>query len=690
MTTNTNIGYAFPLEKLGSDIARNDYNYQSILNGLIEWNNSNDDNVKIRLTKDSTPWFEDYIIPSKKSLFDLNSLNTVITGVVDSNSFVIDSKIDTAFYGGSRSYVTRVFDSYAGINPTLEHIILTDYTGFSINTMVKFESTASLTPVGLSKSKLYYITNNPLSDNFITLIGVDGVAVDLSQSGGIGDIKIIKYNASPEVSKTDPGDIVTLRYTVDNSGSASWINYYYPITSAWTSGQSYRFGNIVEYSSVLYKCTFDVTDSPVAPNTDLANFAQLFKAWTENTSYYAGDIVISNGIAYIATVDVNGTLIPSNDSSYQLFANAWVSNGIYSKGSYVYYNGNTYVSLVAVSGSTTLPSVDVTRWEKIVLFKVPVEVAFSQSKLTRWGLNRDVAGFILRNVGTSSTLNTNIQIRISARTKEHASIYQRSVDSFATSNFSLWPDSARSVWNAGETYGPTDTDVAINKRQSYTASMIFDHTDLNTAKTVNYVNYDGPDLDQGLCVYLPVLVNVADGGVAEPEDGFTYDFFFRIWPSTIYTNAVTRDHIVNKSQIYVYSVDHRDNIVSDMCDMPIAKFSMARLTNYYLFNQNVSIPDKPVCYRATFTYSTARQNWMMLDYYQLPDHLFMGPVGFIDPQNPANLDINGINSGNPNPIHIGYETAAFPMFQDPFSNSDLSPYKLEGDGTTTYIKRILS
>ncbi len=77
MADNSNIGYAFPLEKLGSDIARNNYNYQSILNGLIEWNNTNDDTVLIRLTKDTDPWYEDYEIPSKKNILSVNINKTL-------------------------------------------------------------------------------------------------------------------------------------------------------------------------------------------------------------------------------------------------------------------------------------------------------------------------------------------------------------------------------------------------------------------------------------------------------------------------------------------------------------------------------------------------------------------------------------------------------------------------------------
>ena len=82
MTQFTNIGAAFPLEKLGSDIARNEFNYQSILNGLIAWDKSTDDTVTIRLTKDTDPYYEDYTIPTKSAVFDLNSLECNVTGSV--------------------------------------------------------------------------------------------------------------------------------------------------------------------------------------------------------------------------------------------------------------------------------------------------------------------------------------------------------------------------------------------------------------------------------------------------------------------------------------------------------------------------------------------------------------------------------------------------------------------------------
>jgi hypothetical protein len=211
------------------------------------------------------------------------------------------------------------------------------------------------------------------------------------------------------------------------------------------------------------------------------------------------------------------------------------------------------------------------------------------------------------------------------------------------------------------------------------------HGDVTLVATVTILIIEIPII--GMLVYPAV----GDDGIAYPEDGFTYEFFFRIWPNAQLNGSITRDHTVNKSQIYIYSVANRDSIMDDKCETPIAKFSMARTTNFYMFGENVSIPDKPVCYRATFTYSSVEKRWMVTDYYQLPDHIFVGPVGFIDPQTPSNADVymDSLNI-NPNASFIGYETAAFPMFQDPFSSTNLSPYRFTNvDDLNAFINRMI-
>ena len=186
--------------------------------------------------------------------------------------------------------------------------------------------------------------------------------------------------------------------------------------------------------------------------------------------------------------------------------------------------------------------------------------------------------------------------------------------------------------------------------------MVFDHANPD-CKECNIVNYDGPDLDQGLIIYLPVE-SVQDGKIVYPKNGRMFEFLFRIWPNPAYNGHETADLVINKAQIYVYSVPSRNAL--DCHPAPIAKFSMARLTNFYVFSENIAVPNRPVLIKARFVYSGDEKTWKTYDYYQLPDCIFLSPNGFVDP-------------GRPSDETYGVETAGFPLVQDPFSNYDLSP-----------------
>jgi hypothetical protein len=95
---------------------------------------------------------------------------------------------------------------------------------------------------------------------------------------------------------------------------------------------------------------------------------------------------------------------------------------------------------------------------------------------------------------------------------------------------------------------------------------------------------------------------------------------------------------------------------------------MARLTNFYVYDENIGVPNRPVMYRASFVYSAEDKKWKVADYYQLPDHVFIGPVGFVDPTNKGITD-----DSRPGNEYQGYETAGFPMFADPFEKTSLEP-----------------
>lgn len=696
MSNNTNIGYAFPLEKLGSDIARNNYNYQSILNGLIEWNCTSDDIVNIRLTKDTDPWYEDYQIPSKKSVLDTGTLNCTIKDENVVNSFYPTS-IKTALYGGSKLFTVATVDAVGGIDVTTNTLTLDNAMGFDIDDQVKLNvSSGDIMASPLLDTQLYYIVSKTFND--IQLSTVSGGSVISLTSTGTGTVTLTKHTLEYVEDPSDPGDIATIRLTVNNSGDTQWELYHRIAVQPWVSGTYYKAVNIVKYSGLYYKLIFDIENSLISPNLDSVNFTPLFKTWNNITSdeYRVGDYVIDDitGDLYIAVQYIaSSTTRPSETNRFKLVASKYVPFASYASGSYVFDNNNLFMSTTTVVNSTVAPSVESSGlWTEMIVREIPSASVFNSTSVFRWTATINTSEFLLKNAGDITSSNaTNINMRLTVKGTEPASIYQRSVELLHTSNFAFWPQNDNNIWKSTTIYGPTDESIPITKRQNYSASMIFDHTRPDVAKTVNYINYDGPDLDQGLCIYLPVDVNIGDDGVARPEDGFTFEFFFRIWPNVALNDASTRDHIVNKAHVYVYSAHDNDAIINDTCENPIAKFSMARSTNFYMFGENVTIPDKPVCYRATFVYSESERKWCTLDYYQLPDHVFVGPVGFIDPQNPANMDINNevIGNINPNAAYIGYETAAFPMFQDPFSNVNLSPFRVSGNNAHTFKNRIV-
>ena len=65
MSTNVKLSDINPLEHVTGDIAISQYNYESIMNGLVQWNMSKMDNVTIRVATRTEPYFVDYVIPTK-------------------------------------------------------------------------------------------------------------------------------------------------------------------------------------------------------------------------------------------------------------------------------------------------------------------------------------------------------------------------------------------------------------------------------------------------------------------------------------------------------------------------------------------------------------------------------------------------------------------------------------------------
>lgn len=705
MAFNANPGYAFPLEKLGSDLARNQYNYESIFNTIVEWNRTVDPEVRFRLSIDTSPWFQDYVIPSKSSIEGSNEFSCIIEGMrMPSYGFGIEKATDTPAkgcelqhpaYGGERLIPKSVITSFY---PGNSSIFLLNTTGFSIGDFIKFDKAepTSTLDTGLAFNLKYQIVS--INGAEVKITEADGLPIVWGPPG-TGNIYASKVvTQSPPVDPENQGDVVTARVAIENNGGGIFEVWMAPEALNWQANGTYTYGNYVYYNNIIYRLNGNVyfANSAMNPSVDTLNYSIVYRTWVINTNYNAGQFVIgSDDSLYIAINSVTSSQVYPNQelANWKLYGIRWLRGVAYPSGSYVFdtIDNNLYVSFEDVPMGSVIPSLMPAKWKRVLFFKFPTTPTLGATFTASWRTWINLQELVIRSgiIGTSS----GVRILFSATTRGMTppSIYQRTTGIFPTSNFAFWPDSNNLAWQPSQNY-QTNPLIPIQARQNYTASMVFDHTRSETVSTINWINYDGPDLDQGLAIYLPVLVETGHGTFSEPEDGFTYEFFFRIWPNESYTNAVTRDHIINKAQIYVYSAGTYEEITGATCNSVIAKFSMARLTNFYMFGENVSIPDKPVCYKATFAYNLRTKQWITVDYYQLPDHQFIGPIGYIDPQNPANKDINEnlIGDIGPNPAFIGYETAGFPLFQDPFSNESLAPVRFtDAEALQRFVNRIL-
>lgn len=590
------ISNAFPIESIGREIARNNYNYEAIFNALMEWNYSDKDYLTVRLTKNSAPYFHTWTIPTKKAQAKTASISLVTP--VASNAFDLD---------GEYGMVAATDVTEEGKDDVVIRINVVNNGGTRWRAFI---DTFVFDGADEAEKYQYAIYRKPEEEGYSLYI------VDT------------------------PKDDTTTPPTPASST---------PLISEYSSGNTLKH-HFVIYEGSVYAVTQGGQLAPDALGTSKAVYVG--SVWESGHSYNKGDLVVRE--------------IGESTGNYHIFVNLADDNtnlsdpadyiGTVTDGSYSDYSGEDQL------------------WKEIVL--LPISNVFSTSSVIRMKPDNDFMGVVLQNADDSyAETNVNIGIEGNSKYKTPDSTYARRVGVFNTANYTMFPYSTADVWMEGMacTYDPN---IPITKRQDYSASMVFDHSSEDVT-TVNYINYDGPDLDQGLCIYLPVHGQSENGeGENTPEDGYTFDFFFRIWPTPAYNGQSTNDLIINKAQIYVYSVDNADEAKSGTCTLnPLAKFSMARLTNFYVYDENIGVPNRPVMYRATFVYAKGEEGedgqWKLFDYYQLPDHVFIGPVGFVDPTDTTGEGVT--YDSRPGNAYKGYETAGFPMFADPFEKTSLTP-----------------
>lgn len=619
MANKVNIRDINPLEHITSDLAKARFNYESILNGLVEWNTSKTSNVTVRLMTDTDPYFVDYNFPTRAS-YETGGA-TIADSAISEGGFSYQDRIElAALYNSEKA--------------------LCDSVGIRINV-----NDNSGTKWRLCENVMVY------DDNFEEdVIDADDTATFLAcrdYPKGVYVRRWVLHNGTPialitktavDISKGDEWTVNPL----NTDAYGNWIR----VIERWNSKHSTFYTNhpddvFVIYANTIYRPMGDVGTKVPASNNSM---------WERMGSVFSTSATHGNLYAYYMNSDENEIY----DAEFYVYTGDDTTNA---NSPYEIENGARYYS----SG-----------WETTPVVFIPIEATFKNSIAIRLQVTTDIKGFVLQMVEEGMLDGSGLDIKgsatiyaMSGTTEEH-----KGLKIFESSNYANWPVSNSTVWRYGHNYR-TDITIGASGKQEYSAQMVFRHTDPDT-KQCNIINYDGPDLDQGLCIYLPVEDSVIKNDIPEyrkPVDGYMLEFLFRIWPDANYNGHETPDLIINKAQIYVYSVPNVDQL---QCHGgPIAKFSMARLTNFYVFSENIAVPNRPVLYKAKFIYSAADDEWKTYDYYQVPDHIFLSPKGFVDPS---------IRSDD----SYGVETAGFPLIQDPFSGYDLSPIMVDDE----YLNRI--
>lgn len=617
-TQQVNIRDINPLEHLTADLAKARFNYQSMLNGLVEWNNSKLKNVTVRLMCDTEPGFVDYTFPTKRS--SEGNGGNIADPYSWENSYSYTQRYPVSAMISEDPLNNDKIDIRTTVNEAA------DSTWKLCASVVLYdEKWVTEQLVADDDAPIYHSSEDDSTGNIITRDGVDA-SVDYIP----GQFIRVYY---PEKAYS------SLRWVSQkiNKGESILDGNSHNVVDRWSLDRinEYRQSDTMEYLFVAY-------DGKVYRPTGTINRSVPSVAgsgWEYYCDVYSDDGKLEHGKVYLYD--------PTGDAHN------------YKYGEFFVYTGEDTAYAYPPYDRISEDEQPVERnyndgWANPSVILLPITPDFNKTNAVRWTTTTDIEALLLLRTGEGSADKVpDIEIRPNVRLIGGTTEDNGGLAIFDTANYAEWPGTTPK-WSPGHNYS-TDVTKGINDKQNYSATMIFDHANPN-CKECNIVNYDGPDLDQGLIIYLPVET-MQDDKIVYPKNGRTFEFLFRIWPNPAYNGHETADLIINKAQIYVYSVPSRNAL--NCHPAPIAKFSMARLTNFYVFSENIAVPNRPVLIKAKFVYSEEEQTWKTYDYYQLPDCIFLSPNGFVDPSRPSDET-------------YGVETAGFPLVQDPFSNYDLS------------------
>ena len=618
-TQQVNIRDINPLEHLTADLAKARFNYESMLNGLVEWNNSKLKNVTVRLMCDTEPGFVDYTFPTKRS--SEGNGGNIADPYSWENSYSYTQRYPVSAMISDDPMNNDKIDIRTTVNEAA------DSTWRLCASVVLYDEHYTVEQLAVDESTQVYHTSD-----------------DDNSSGNI----LIHDGAAATVDYIS-GQFIRIYYPLEGRSELKWISRAiragdailqsntHNVVERWSLDRlnDYRQGDSMDYLFVVYDGKVYRPTGTISRSVPSSTSS----GWEYYCDVYSDAGKLDHGKVYLYD--------PTGDANNYKFGEFFVYTGEDTAYAYPPYD------LIQEDGQSIERNYN-DGWENPSVVLLPITGNFNKTNAVRWTTTTDIEALLLLRTGEGSADKVpDIEIRPNVRLIGGTTEDNGGLAIFDTANYSEWPGTTPK-WSHGHNYS-TDVTKGINEKQNYSATMIFDHANPD-CKECNIVNYDGPDLDQGLIIYLPVE-SMRDDKIVYPKNGRTFEFLFRIWPNPAYNGHETADLIINKAQIYVYSVPSRNAL--NCHPAPIAKFSMARLTNFYVFSENIAVPNRPVLIKAKFVYSEEEQTWKTYDYYQLPDCIFLSPNGFVDPSRPSDET-------------YGVETAGFPLVQDPFSNYDLS------------------
>ena len=618
-TQQVNIRDINPLEHLTADLAKARFNYESMLNGLVEWNNSKLKNVTVHLMCDTEPGFVDYTFPTKRS--SEGNGGNIADPYSWENSYSYTQRYPVSAMISDDPMNNDKIDIRTTVNEAA------DSTWRLCASVVLYDEQSTVERLVVDESTQVLQTS------------------DEDNSTG----NILTHDGTDATVDYIPGQFIRIYYPAKGRSELKWVSSAIKagdaiiqsntrnVVERWSLDRinEYRQSDTMDYLFVVYAGKVYRPTGTISRSVPSAAGS----GWEYYCDVYSDNGKLEHGKVYLYD--------PTGDATNYGFGEFFVYTGEDTVYAYPPYD------LVQEDDQPSERNYN-DGWENPSVILLPITPNFNKTNAVRWTATTDIEALLLLRTGEGSADKVpDIEIRPNVRLIGGTTEDNGGLAIFDTANYAEWPGTTPK-WSPGHNYS-TDVTKGINDKQNYSATMIFDHANPN-CKECNIVNYDGPDLDQGLIIYLPVE-SMQDDKIVYPKNGRTFEFLFRIWPNPAYNGHETADLIINKAQIYVYSVPSRNAL--NCHPAPIAKFSMARLTNFYVFSENIAVPNRPVLIKAKFVYSEEEKTWKTYDYYQLPDCIFLSPNGFVDPSRPSDET-------------YGVETAGFPLVQDPFSNYDLS------------------